>query len=555
MRPQSLTPLFAQVTSLPGIGPRWGKLVEKLAGPLVVDLLWHLPFAVVDRRHAPEVAKAKAGEIATLTVTVDEHLVPRNPRQPYRVWCSDETGRLCLTYFNGREDYLKKLLPVDEVRVVSGKVDLYQGEVQMTHPDHVVPLDQRESILRVEPVYGLTTGLTQRPMQKAIAAAVERAPELPEWQDAAYLARNRWADWKSSLAQAHAPAEESDLGPMHPARARLAFDELLASQLAIALVLQHNRTVAGHATKGDGRLRRATLAALPFELTPSQKTAIGEIEADLAKSERMIRLLQGDVGSGKTVVAFLAMLIGVEAGVQAALMAPTELLARQHHATIAPLAESAGVRLALLTGRDSQKQKKETLKGLADGSIHLVVGTHALVQEDVEFADLALAVVDEQHRFGVHQRMALSSKGHAVDLLVMTATPIPRTLMLAAYGDLDVSKLTDKPAGRQPIDTRTIPLERIAEVVDGVGRQIAAGGRGYWVCPLIEQSEEVDLTNVEERFRLLSARFPGKVGLLHGRLKGAERDATMAAFADGRLSVLVATTVIEVGADVPDAPL
>jgi len=331
------------------------------------------------------------------------------------------------------------------------------------------------------------------------------------------------------------------------------FLHLLASQLAIALVRHHNRSVAGHATRGDGRLRQAALRALPFELTASQNTAIGEIEADMAKPERMIRLLQGDVGSGKTVVAFLAMLIGVEAGAQAALMAPTELLARQHHATIAPLAKAAGVRLALLTGRDSQKQKKQTLQGLADGSIPLVVGTHALVQEEVAFADLALAVVDEQHRFGVHQRMALSSKGHAVDLLVMTATPIPRTLMLAAYGDLDVSKLTEKPAGRQPIDTRTIPLERIAEVVDGIGRQIAAGAGVYWVCPLIEESEEVDLANVEERFRLLSARFPGKVGLLHGRLKGAERDATMAAFADGRLSVLVATTVIEVGVDVPAA--
>jgi ATP-dependent DNA helicase RecG len=499
MRPQSLTPLFAQTTSLPGIGPRLGKLVEKLAGPLVVDLLWHLPFGVVDRRNAPEVAHAKAGEIATLTVTVDEHLVPRNPRQPYRVWCSDETGRLCLTYFNGREDYLKNLLPPGEVRVVSGKVEVYQGEVQMTHPDHVVPLDQREQILRVEPVYGLTAGLTQRPVQKAIASAVERSPELPEWQDAAFHKRNKWDSWHGALARAH------------------------------------------------------VLTSLPFELTSSQKTAVGEIEADMAKPERMIRLLQGDVGSGKTLVALLAMLICVEAGAQAALMAPTEILARQHHATIAPLAEAAGVRLALLTGRDGQKQKKETLSGLADGSIHLVVGTHALVQEEVEFADLALAVVDEQHRFGVHQRMALSSKGHAVDLLVMTATPIPRTLMLAAYGDLDVSKLTEKPAGRQPIDTRTLPLERIAEVADAVGRQITSGGRVYWVCPLIEESEDIDLANAEERFRLLSARFPGKVGLLHGRLKGAEREVTMAAFAEGRLSILVATTVIEVGVDVPAA--
>ncbi|MFO1083830.1 MAG: ATP-dependent DNA helicase RecG [Reyranellaceae bacterium] len=553
MRPQSLTPLFAQTTSLPGIGPRLGKLFEKLAGPLLVDLLWRLPFAVIDRRHAPEIAEARAGEIATLTITVDAHQVPQSPRQPYRVTCSDESGRITLTYFNGREDYLKKLLPIGERRVVSGKVELYQGEVQMTHPDHVVPVEQRDQVLRVEPVYGLTAGLTQKVVQKAVAAALERAPELAEWQDAAYLARNRWTGWRSALLQAHAPAEEADLAPNHPARARLAFDELLASQLAIALVRHHNRTIAGRVTQGDGRLREAVLAALPFTLTASQRGAIEEIVGDLAKPERMVRLLQGDVGSGKTLVAFLAMLIGVEAGAQAALMAPTELLARQHHATIAPLAEAAGVRLALLTGRDGQKQKRETLQGLADGSIPLVVGTHALLQEDVEFADLALAVVDEQHRFGVHQRMALSSKGHAVDLLVMTATPIPRTLMLAAYGDLDVSKLTEKPAGRQPIDTRALPLDRIGEVADGVGRQIAGGGRVYWVCPLIEESEEVDLANVEERFALLQARFPGKVGLLHGRLKSAERETTMMAFAEGRLSLLVATTVIEVGVDVPAA--
>ncbi len=553
MRPQILTPLFAQVTSLPGIGPRLGKLVEKLAGPLVIDLLWHLPTALVDRRHAPDVADAKAGEVATLTVTVEEHIVPHNRRQPYRVWCSDETGRLCLTYFNGHEEYLKKQLPVGEIRAISGRVELYQGERQMTHPDHVVPLDQRESILRVEPVYGLTSGLTQRPVQKAIASALERAPELTEWQDAAWLARNRWSDWKTAIGAAHAPTSDTELSPLHPARARLAFDELLASQLAIGLVRHHQRTLAGRITKGDERLQKKALAALPFKLTPSQQFAIAEISADMAKEERMVRLLQGDVGSGKTLVAVLAMLTAVEAGAQAALMAPTELLARQHFATVAPLAEAAGVRFVLLTGRDSQKQKRETLKGLADGSIQLVVGTHALVQEDVEFADLALAVVDEQHRFGVHQRMALPSKGQAVDLLVMTATPIPRTLMLAAYGDLDVSKLTEKPAGRLPIDTRTIPLDRLGEVVGAVGRMIGTGARVYWVCPLIEESEDIDLANAEERYRLLSDCFPGKVGLLHGRLKGAEREATMAAFSEGRLSILVATTVIEVGVDVPEA--
>lgn len=553
MRPQNLTPLFAQATALPGIGPRLGKLVEKIAGPQVVDLLWHLPTAVIDRRNAPDVINAVAGEVATITVTVDQHHVPHNPRQPYRVWCSDETGRLCLTYFNGREDYLKKLLPPGEVRVVSGRIEIYQGEAQITHPDHVVPLAERDSILRVEPVYGLTAGLTQRPLQKAIAAAIERAPPLEEWQDRAFLARRKWSDWKSSLAAVHAPQEPNDLAPQSPARARLAFDELLASQLAIALVRHHQRTLAGRATRGTGVLQKRVLDALPYRLTGSQTFALAEVAADMAKPERMVRLLQGDVGSGKTLVAFLAMLIAAESDAQAALMAPTELLARQHHATIAPLAEAAGMTVALLTGRNGQRQRKETLAGLADGSIRLVVGTHALVQEDVEFSDLALAVVDEQHRFGVTQRMALSSKARAVDLLVMTATPIPRTLMLAAYGDLDVSKLTEKPAGRQPIDTRAVPLERIGEVVDGVGRAVAGGARVYWVCPLIEESEDVDLANAEERFQQLGARFPGKVGLIHGRLKSAEREAAMAAFADGRLSILVATTVIEVGVDVPAA--
>ncbi len=553
MRPQSLTPLFAQVTSLPGIGPRLGKLVEKLAGPLVVDLCWHLPFTVIDRRNAPDIAHAEQGKVATITVTVDQHQVPHNPRQPYRIWTSDRSGRLCLTYFNGREDYLKRLLPPGEVRVVSGRIEFYQGEAQMTHPDHVVPLAERDSILRVEPVYGLTGGLTQKPLQRAIAAAIERAPVLDEWQDAAWRARQKWSGWKTALAAAHAPIDDADLSPAHPARARLAFDELLASQLAIALVRHHQRTLAGRAIKGDGALQKRVLAVLPFKLTSSQNFAIAEIAADMARPERMVRLLQGDVGSGKTLVAFMAMLIAAESGAQAALMAPTELLARQHYATIAPLAEAAGLTVALLTGRGGERQKKESLAGLADGSIRLVVGTHALVQEDVEFDDLALAVVDEQHRFGVTQRMALSSKAQAVDLLVMTATPIPRTLMLAAYGDLDVSRLIEKPAGRQPIDTRTIPLERIAEVVDAVGRRVKEGAGVYWVCPLIEESEEVDLANAEERFHELSARFPGKVGLVHGRIKSAEREATMAAFAEGRIAILVATTVIEVGVDVPSA--
>ncbi|MGE0423364.1 MAG: ATP-dependent DNA helicase RecG [Reyranellaceae bacterium] len=553
MRPTLLNPLFAGPTSLPGIGEKLGRLVEKLVGPHVVDLLWHLPQGLIDRRHSPSIAEARAGEVATLTVTVSDHQAPRGRRQPYRVWCHDDSGTLSLVFFHGHSEYIQKLLPPGEQRIVSGRVEMYQGLPQITHPDHVVPLAEREKVMRVEPVYGLTAGLTARPLQKALEAALEKAPEMPEWLDPAWKQRNAWPDWKGALLQAHHPDSEADLEPTTAARRRLAYDELLASQLAISLVREQQREVPGRSIRGDGRLRDKVLAALPYRLTSSQIMAGAEIAGDMAATSRMVRMLQGDVGSGKTVVAFLAMLTAVEAGCQAALMAPTEILARQHYATMAPLAKLAGVELTLLTGRDTARRKAQIYEDLANGSIQLIVGTHALVQEDVAFADLALAVIDEQHRFGVHQRLTLSSKGEAVDMLVMSATPIPRTLMLAVYGDLDVSRLTEKPAGRKPIDTRTLPLDRLDEVVAAVGRRIAAGGRVYWVCPLVEESEVVDLAAAEDRFATLVSRFGDKVAMVHGQMKAAERDKAMAAFSSGEAQLLVATTVIEVGVDVPAA--
>jgi ATP-dependent DNA helicase RecG len=520
-----------------------------------VDLLWHLPYGLIDRRYAPTIADARPGSVATITVTVTEHEAPRNPRQPYRVWCEDGTGTLSLVFFHARVPWIQGLLPIGQQRVVSGRIELYNGLTQITHPDHIVTPAERDKLARVEPVHGLTGGLSPRPLAKAIESALERTPALPEWLDPAWQKRQGWTDWLAALKAAHHPQSEEDLDKSAPARQRLAFDELLASQLAITLVRNHTRTAQGRSVKGDGRLRAKVTAALPFTLTTSQETAVREIVADMATPQRMARLLQGDVGSGKTIVALMAMLNAVEAGAQAALMAPTEILARQHHATMAPLAEAAGVRLALLTGRDTAKRKREMLAGLEDGSIDLVVGTHALVQDDVVFRDLALTVIDEQHRFGVEQRLALAAKGMAVDLLAMTATPIPRTLMLAFYGDLDTSKLTEKPAGRKPIDTRTIGLDRLDEVVAGIGRRLAAGARIYWVCPLIEESEVSDLAAAEERHALLARQFPGKVALVHGQMKGNERDAAMAAFAEGRAQILVATTVIEVGVDVPAATI
>ena len=552
-RPQVLFPLFAEVTALPGVGPRLGKLVAKVAGPRVADLLWHLPTGLIDRRFAPKVAQAPSGRIATITVRVEAHLPPRAPRLPYKVRCADDTGILHLVFFHAREDYLRKVLPEGETLVVSGRVEGFGGEVQMVHPDHIAPLAEIASLQTVEPVHRLTEGLTLKPLAKAVREALGRATDLDEWLDPEFLRRQGWRSWRAALAAAHAPTDESGLEPTDADRSRLAYDELLANQLALALVRAHQKRQPGRSLRGDGQLRERVAAALPYRLTGSQHRAIEEIAADMAEPSRMLRLLQGDVGSGKTVVALFAMLLAVEAGTQAALMAPTEILVRQHHAVLAPLADAAGLRIGLLTGRDKGKARDAVLAGFAAGELAMAVGTHALFQKGVEFRDLGLAVIDEQHRFGVHQRLTLGAKGRDVHMLVMTATPIPRTLMLTAYGDMDVSRLTEKPAGRRPIATRALPLARLDEVVAAVRRAIDDGAKAYWVCPLVEESEVIDLAAADERKAQLETRFGERVGLVHGRMKGAEKDAVMAAFAEGAVDVLVATTVIEVGIDVPQA--
>lgn len=556
MRPEILFPLFASVTRLPGIGPRLEKLYERLTGPHVVDLLWHLPTGIIDRRFRPPISEVKDGEIATLAVTVGLHVPPppRNNRVPYRVWVSDETGEMSLVFFRARADYIQKMLPEGQKRLISGKVDFYQGQPQMTHPDHIVAPENEKDMPLIEAVYPLTQGLTQKQVQKAAANALAKAPALAEWLDPAWKAKKAWPDWQEAIRAAHAPASEAELAPEAPARARLAYDELLSNQLALALVRLRMRARAGRPVKGDGRLRAKVEKALPFALTGAQKDAITEIDADLASNRRMLRLLQGDVGSGKTLVGLMAMLSAIESGAQAALMAPTEILARQHAAGLAPLCEAAGVTLALLTGREKGKSREAVLSRLQSGEIDILVGTHALFQEDVHFKDLAVAVVDEQHRFGVHQRMQLQSKGGAgTNVLVMTATPIPRTLTLTAYGDMDVSRLTEKPPGRQPIDTRLVSAERLHEVVEAVRRAMQGGARVYWVCPLVEESDVLDVAAAEERYGALSHTFGDKVGLVHGRMRAAEKDAVMAKFQSGDISLLVATTVIEVGVDVPEA--
>jgi ATP-dependent DNA helicase RecG len=562
MRPSVLDPLFASVTSLPGVGPKLEKLYLRLFArgdtpARIVDLLFHLPTGTIDRRARPKLRDVVPGTVVTVAVTVDRHrpAPPHRPRAPYQIYASDETGDIILTYFHAKRDYLEKLLPVGERRYVSGTTALYDHMLQMVHPDRVVSEADLDKLPMVEPVYPLTEGLSLNQVRHAVDAAIAKIPHLPEWQDEAWLTRRDYPGFDEALTSLHQPDEPADVRPEGAAWSRLAYDEFLAGQLALALVRAHQRSIPGRGSSGEGRLRGKVIDALPYALTPSQTKAVTDIVSDLARPHRMVRLLQGDVGSGKTVVALLAAATVIEAGRQAALMAPTEILARQHFATIAPLAEIAGLRVAIHTGREHGKERSETLDRLALGEIDLIIGTHALFQEDVAFRDLALAIVDEQHRFGVHQRLALAHKGQAVDMLVLTATPIPRTLVMTYFGDMDISELREKPAGRPPIETRTLPLSRLNEVVTAVGRAIAERRRVYWVCPVVEGNETTDLAAAEQRFTDLRQHFGAAVDLVHGRMKGADKDRAMERFGAGQTQLLVATTVIEVGVDVPAATI
>ena len=548
MRPEALNPLFAEVETLPGVGPQVAKLLKRLDVTRVVDLVYHLPTGVIERLRAPAASAALIGRNVILELRPFQIREPRSGRGPMRVFASDsEDNTISLVYFNN-PGWAKKSLPIGDLRIVSGKLEEYGDEWQIIHPDVSEPGKGPEPAAR-EPVYPLTEGVTNKRMRELAGEAFERAPALPEWIEPSLAARDAWRPWRSALAEAHQDPGATD------ARRRLAYDEIFANQLALLLLRQSARRKRGVPLAGTDAL--IGKLELPYEHTAAQRRVIGEIRGDMEQSVPMLRLLQGDVGSGKTLVATEAMLIAVEAGAQAALLAPTEILARQHHSTLLGQLHSLGVRVAILTGREKGRARESVLMGLADGSIDILVGTHAIFQEKVAYKKLGLAVIDEQHRFGVSQRLLLSQKAERPPhLLVMTATPIPRTLTLTQYGEMDVSRIDEMPPGRTPVETRVISDERLSDVVDGLGRHISSGGQAYWVCPLVEESESSDAAAAEERARLLKVRFGDeRVGLVHGRMKGPEKDAVMAAFAAGDISVLVATTVIEVGVDVPNATL
>ncbi len=555
-RPEVLWPLFGGLETLDGIGPKSAEALGAAHIGKPRDLLFTLPHSGVDRRRRASILEVQAPAVCTVEVTVGEHTAPSQRGRPYRVTVEDAQTTFQLVFFRSHGDYLRKQLPTGQRRVVSGKVELFDGVGQMVHPDHILTPDEAAQIPLFEPVYPLTGTITQKAMFKATADLLGALPDLPEWIDPALRAREGWPEWDVALQQAHRPLSSAELSPTAAARQRLAYDEVLAHQLTLALARAQQRRGKGRITAGDGEKQRKVLASLEFSPTGAQTRAVDEIAADMAQPHRMNRLLQGDVGSGKTLVALMALLNAVEAGGQGVMMAPTEILARQHLEGLRPLAEDAGVVLELLTGRDKGAERKAKLVALAAGDIQILVGTHAVFQKDVVFNDLRLAIIDEQHRFGVAQRMELGAKGTSVDVLVMTATPIPRSLALAQYGDMDVSVLDEKPPGRTPVTTALVATSKMDAVVDRLRAAVAEGRQCYWVCPLVEESEVSDMTAAEERFkRLRAALGEGVVGLVHGQMPPADKDAAMARFVSGDTKVLVATTVIEVGVNVPNASI
>jgi len=555
MRPQALFPVFADVTTLKGVGPRVSEALGRAMGKRIKDLLLTPPSGLIDRSFRPKISEAIADQICTFTVTVGSHMAPRNKARPYRIRVFDETGDMTLTFFKARGDYLRRTLPEGSERIISGKTEVFNAELQMTHPDYILAPENADDLPLYETLYPLSAGLSQKVARKAVIGALQKLPTLPEWLDEAMIKQQDWPSFHEAILRLHAPEHPADVKVDAPPRLRLAYDELLAKQLAMALVRENTRRAKGRPLVATGQYVDDLLKGVPFKPTGAQTRAFSEISADMTSPFRMARLLQGDVGAGKTFVAAMACAQAAEAGAQVAMMAPTEILARQHAETLKTMLEPVGLTVEAVTGRDKGKPRQALATGLAEGYIDVVVGTHALFQDAVEFKDLGLVIIDEQHRFGVHDRLKLTEKGHKPDLLVMTATPIPRTLALTAYGDLDVAKLDEKPAGRKPIETRILPLQRLDDVIDGVGRAIKKGDQVYWVCPLVEDSELIDLSSVEDRHRQLTAIFGNRVGLLHGRLSAQEKEAMSQAFKRGEYDILVATTVIEVGVDAPNATI
>lgn len=555
MRPSILYPLFKPIENLKGIGSKYAKLIKSLCGEKIVDVLFHLPTNLIDRSYSPPLRDAQDGKIWTGIVTITEHQKPQSRKQPYRIYCTDGSSELVLIFFKVYADSLAKNYPLGSRRAISGKLEYFNGMWQMSHPDYVVSPEDFSKLATQEAVYPLTAGITNKMLRKLIAESLHFLPDLPEWLSSTSLGDTEYLSFKQAMQRVHSPHRIEDLMPTTAVRRRLAYDEILSNQLALALIRQKSKRQIGRSFIGDGHLYQQVMSALPFELTAAQQQALKDIQHDLSQPCKMLRLLQGDVGSGKTVVSLLSMLSVIECGSQAALMAPTEILAKQHYETISTLCQNIGITVDLLTGKLRAKEKREAYARIASGETHIIIGTHALFTEALTFKDLGYVVIDEQHRFGVNQRLSLSAKGASCDVLVMTATPIPRSLLLTAYGDMDYSKIGELPKGRKPTQTVVMNVNKMPDVLSALSRKLAQGTRAYWVCPLVDESEKSDLAAATERYEVLQQYFGPQVGLIHGKMKETEKDAIMEDFKQGNKTLLVATTVIEVGVNVPEATI
>ena len=545
MRPKILYKLFSSLETIKGIGPKNAKLIERLCGKYLLDLILHRPIAYIDRRNSPKIKDLSNNSIVTLILKVDGHTPSFNKRMPYKITCSDDTGQLNIVYFNLRGPYLKKMFPIGSKKVVSGKVEEFNGIFQMTHPQHIADESNLDSVKKIECVYPLTAGISSKIIQKSINSSLAIIDDLPEWIPTDYLKKNNWTSWKKSIYEIHNPNElKEDKEDIY--LNRLVFDELLSQQLTVRLIKNKISKLKGNTIKPNGSLLEPLKTYLSFELTDDQNQAIKEISKDQSSPNKMLRLIQGDVGSGKTIVALHGMIQCAENSKKSILMAPTEILAEQHYNTIKLFADKLKLSCVLITASNKKNHNYES---------DILIGTHALFQDKVSIDNIGLIVIDEQHRFGVHQRILLNEKaGNECDILLMTATPIPRTLELASYGDMDITKIIQKPKNRKPIITKSINLNKIDSLKEALIKKLKQREKIYWVCPLVDESDKMDLQSVNQRVLDIQKYYKDfNVEMVHGQMKQEEKNKIMDNFKNFKTQILVATSVIEVGIDDPDA--
>ena len=553
MRPEKIKSIYSSISELPGVGPKIENLFNRMGIFRNLHFLWHIPYNVIKRQKHLNIHEAEINSLVTLKIKVLRHKPSRFKRQPYKINCICGETPIDIVYFYARHPVMRATLPVGKEKYVSGKLEYFRNNFQITHPSHIIDAEQIKSLKDIEPVYSLTSGLSQRIVLKYLDKILNSLPKFDEWIEKKILKKYSFENWNKSINSIHNPKNSEDLINNNIFRRRLAYDELLAHQLAISIIRNSNQKKLGIFFNKKSNLTENFIKKLPFELTKSQNKAWDEIKEDLMSRDQMVRLLQGDVGSGKTIIALLSMLLAVESGYQASIMVPTSILANQHFQNISELLKHSSIKIILLTGKDKGKNRLEKIKIIENGEANIIIGTHALIQDDINFKSIGIVVVDEQHRFGVFQRMAFTYKGVRPSVLVMSATPIPRTLSLAAYGDMDETRITEKPIGRLPIITTSLKFINEFKLIKRLKEKIKTGEKTYWICPLVEESEELDLKAATTRYNNLNKIFKKQVLLVHGRLHEKEKEEIMEKFKNENYKILVATTVIEVGIDIKDA--